>query len=192
MSTKNDPSTTQLLVAAGFLLAVLGLLAGGCASPNVDPATARAHTGYADIYYDTNAALSWDIRELDAGGHEMRTVFSTFDPIEDRILRLAFAPGPHRLQISFINLVIAEKGVVDVEIKDGMITPVRLDFALAGTTQVERKQATLGATIRGGIGRNMKVGADETPMWRVETRAGEPLPYQMKARMPYYAPSAEK
>ena len=130
--------------------------------------------------------------ELDDKGHEIHKVFSTFDPIEDRILRLAFAPGPHRLQITFLNLVIAKKGVADVVIKDEMITPVRVNFVLAGTTQVERKQASLGATVHGNIGRNVKIGDDQAPMWRVETEAGEPLPYQMKSRMPYYAPSSGK
>jgi hypothetical protein len=189
MNTKNNQSPTQLLVAAGFLIAVLGLMAAGCASPNVDPATAKAHTGYADIYQETNGSLSWKIVELDLQGHQMRIIFSTFDPIDNPIVRLAFAPGPHRLQITFLNLVIAQKGVVDVEVKDGMITPVRVSFAFAGTTQVERKDTSLGATVHGRIGRNIKIGDDQAPMWRVETETGEPLPYQQKARMPYPRPS---
>ena len=46
-----DPGRLLRMKAKSFLaMAMLGLLAGGCASPNVNPANARPHTGYVDFY----------------------------------------------------------------------------------------------------------------------------------------------
>src|SRR2546426_447601 len=67
------------------------LLAPGCASPNVNPASPRAHTGYLDLYAEFSGELNWDVQRLDAIANGFKRVFYDLNPLEGRILRLAFA-----------------------------------------------------------------------------------------------------
>ena len=81
------------------VLAALGLLAGGCASPNLNPAVARPHTGYVDFYAVNADDLSWDVTDVKRN----KKVFYEFDPVKEPILRLAFKPGKYQLRITFLN-----------------------------------------------------------------------------------------
>jgi hypothetical protein len=63
-------------------LAVLGLLAGGCASPNINPASARPHTGYVDFYAVNADDLYWDITDVTRN----KKAFYEFGPVKEPIL----------------------------------------------------------------------------------------------------------
>src|ERR1035438_3716235 len=74
-----------------LILAAIGLLVTGCASPNVNPPRARANTGYVDFYADSSGELSWEVARFDERKQSFQSVFSEFEPPPGRALRLAFA-----------------------------------------------------------------------------------------------------
>jgi hypothetical protein len=167
------------------VLAVAGLLVTGCASPNVNPPQARAKTGYVDFYADSSGELSWQVARFDDRTQGFKSVFSEFEPPPGRGVRLAFPPGHYRMRFTFMNCVVREPGLVEVEVKDGLITPVHVVLIPDGTTQVETKQTRVGGTFKGRYGRGTKFGSDESARYRVSAEAEPPVPYQVKEQMPY-------
>jgi hypothetical protein len=168
-----------------LMLAAAGLLVAGCASPNVNPPRARAKTGYVDFYADSSGELSWQVARFDDRMQGFRGVFSEFEPPPGRALRLPFPPGHYRLRVTFMNRVVREPGLVEVEVRDGLITPVHVVLIPDGTTQVETKETRVGGTFKGRYGRGTKFGTDESTMYRVSAEAKPALPYQVKEQMPY-------
>ena len=168
-----------------LMLAAAGLLVAGCASPNVNPPHARAKTGYVDFYADSSGELSWEVARFDARTQGFKSVFSELEPPPGRVLRLAFPPGHYRMRVTFMNRVVREPGLVELEIKDRLITPVHVALIPDGTTQVETKKTRVGGTFKGRYGRGTKFGSDESTMYRVSTEAQASVPYQAKEQMPY-------
>ena len=162
-------------------LAVLGWLAGGCASPNVNPVRARPGTGYVDFYAVNADGLWWDITEVKRN----KKVFYKTNPVPGPILRLAFKPGQYQLRVTFLNHAVTEPGVADVEVRDGRITPVTVTLLPAGTVLVETKQATAGGTYYGRYGRRTRISNTEAVNYEVSVEPEPSLPYQRKAQMPY-------
>ena len=101
MNTKTFFGAMKTKAANGGSFAVYAavvFLGFGCASPNVNPDAARPLTGYVDLYADPAGELAWDVRRFDAGANQFKTVlFSTVEPVEGRVLRVALAPRQHRL-----------------------------------------------------------------------------------------------
>ena len=107
------------------------------------------------------------------------------EPPTGGFLRLAFAPGHHRLRVTFLNRVITPPAEVEVEVRDGKITPFRVTLTAAGTAQVETKEVSRGGTVKGGYGRRTKLGGDETVMYGLSAAVDPPVPYKPKEQMPY-------
>jgi hypothetical protein len=168
-----------------LMLAAAGLFITGCASPNVNPPQARAKTGYVDFYTDSSGELSWQVARFDPRTQGFKSVFSEFEPPSGRALRLAFPPGHYRLRVTFINCAVREPGLVEVEVKDGLITPVHVALIPDGTTQVETKNVRVGGTFKGRYGRGTKFGSDESTTYRIAVEAKSSVPYQVKDQMPY-------
>jgi hypothetical protein len=168
-----------------LMLTAVSLLVTGCASSNVNPPHARVKTGYVDFYADSSGELSWQVARFDDRKQSFQSVFSEFEPPPGRALRLAFPPGHYRLRVTFINCVVREPGLVEVEVKEGMVTPVPVALIPDGTTQVETKEVRVGGTFKGRYGRSTKFGSDESATFRVSAEAQASVPYQVKERMPY-------
>jgi hypothetical protein len=162
-------------------LAALGWLAGGCASPNVNPPTARPHTGYVDFYAVNADGLSWDITDLKRN----QKVFYKFDPVTEPILRLALKPGQYPLRVTFLNHVVLQPGVADVEVRDGMVTPVTVTLLPAGTALVETRSGRAGGTYYGRYGRRTRIKSNEAVSYEVIIEPQPPVPFQPRAQMPY-------
>jgi hypothetical protein len=170
-----------------WILAALaaGLLAFGCASPDVNPKSPRSHTGYVDLYANITNALSWDVQRFDTRTKDFGPVYFDLDPLEGRILRLAFAPGTYRLRVGFLNGIVRDPGVVEVEVRDGEITPIEVKLSKAGVSSVRTKDTSVGGTTFGRYGRRTKIGSYEGASYRVTAVAAPPVPYQPKDLMPY-------
>jgi hypothetical protein len=166
-------------------LLLVALVVAGCASPNVNPVQARARTGYVDFYADSSGELSWQVACFDGHTQSFKSVFSEFEPPPGRALRLAFPPGHYRLRVTFMNRVVREPGLAELDINDGLITPVHVVLIPDGTTQVETKETRIGGTFKGRYGRGTKFGSDESTMYRVSAEAKPSVPYQVKEQMPY-------
>ena len=167
------------------MLAAAGLLLAGCASSNVNPPQARAKTGYVDLYADSAGELRWQVSRFDERAQSFKNVFSEWDLPPGRVLRLAFRPGHYRLRVTFTNRVVQEPGLVEVEVKDGLITPVHVQLTEAGTAAVQTKRTSVGGTAYGRYGRRTKFGSGESTLYRVSAAADEPTPYQLQEQMPY-------
>ena len=168
-----------------FMLVALGLWVSGCATGNVNPSQARANKGYVDFYADSFEELSWQVERFDDGSKSYKQVFSDLEPQPGRVLRLAFPPGHHRLQIIFLNRFIRETPAVDVEVKDGMITPVHVVLVPDETALVDRKQRVIGPTASGRGGNKTRVISSETVIYRASAEAGAPMAYQVKEQTVY-------
>ncbi|MFZ0827771.1 MAG: hypothetical protein WAO02_10145 [Verrucomicrobiia bacterium] len=162
-------------------LALLGLLAGGCASANLDPASARPGTGYVDFYAVNADDLSWDITDAKRD----KKVFYEFDPVKESILRLAFKPGRYQLRVTFLNHVILKPGVADVEVRGGMVTPVTVTLLPAGTALVETRSGQAGSTYYGRYGRRTRIGSNEAESYEVSAETQPSVPFQPRAQMSY-------
>ena len=174
------------LKAVQFLLvlAALGLWVTGCATPNVNPPQARANTGYVDFHADPPEELWWEVMRFDDRAQNFQRVFSEFSPPPGGVLRLAFAPGTHRLRVTFLNRVIVKPVELDVEVVDAKVIPVQVTLTEAGVTLVKTETKSVGAA-RGGVGQRTKIGTDEAFMFSLSTVAASPMPYQVKAQTPY-------
>ena len=170
--------------AAGLLQAFLifGLLLGGCATRNVNPTQAKANTGYVDFHADSSSDLSWDVARFDERSQVFQSIFSELEPPQNGALRLAFPPGHCRLRVTFLNRVIAKPAEIEVEVRDGKITPVRVTLTAAGASQVRTEEESRGGRARGSYGRRVKVGSVETAMYNVSAVADPPVAYQTKER----------
>jgi len=153
----------------------------GCAVSDVNPPMAKARTGYVDFHADNDSGLCWQIQRLGKDAHKGKILFEEFKPRTNGVLRLSFAPGEHRLGISFLNRAITEPGVVNVVVEDKRITPVRVTLVETGKTIMERREVRVGGTYY-GVGRSTKIRAGEGATFRVEAEAQPPVAYQPKER----------
>jgi hypothetical protein len=167
------------------LLAAVGLVLAGCATRDVNPAKAHAHTGYVDFYTDSSEELNWGVSLFDERAGEFRRIFSKFELPRNGFLRLALKPGAHRLQVTFINCVVLKPAEVEVQVEDGKITPVQITLTDAGAARTETKELSRGPTAYGRYGRRTKIQAGETPMYTLSAAVEPAVAYRPKAAMPY-------
>jgi hypothetical protein len=154
------------------------VLAGGCASSNVNPAAARHDTGYVDFYTAGTNELYWDVTDIALN----KKVFSEFSPLRSPILRLAFKPGQYQFQITFLNRVIAAAGTAEVEVRDGMVTPVIVTLLPMNSVVVQTKRSYHYSQ----FGRRTKTGESQTVDYKIIAEPHSPLPHRPKEQMPYF------
>jgi hypothetical protein len=171
-----------------FLGAVMILAAAGCASPNVNPPVARPGMGYVDFYCVDADGLYWDITDAKTG----KRVFYDFNPFNEPILRVAFAPGHYQLNINVLNHVVNKTATVDVDVHEGKITPVTVSLWPAGTENVQTVTTIVGGTYFGRYGRNTHISSTESTSYDILAEARPQLPYQVKEQMSYFHRPDEK
>jgi len=162
----------------------------GCASNDLNPPQARSHTGYVD-FVTTEDDLCWQVDQVRESGKASK-VFAQFAPLDTPILRLGFPPGTYRFRVNFLNRVILQATSMEVEIREGMITPVEVTLVEEGKTLVETKEASVGGTYYGRYGRSTKIRAHEGAIFQVKLEPKEPVPYKPKAEMAYGNPPNSK
>ena len=163
----------------------VAILAGGCASRDVNPPAAKPRTGYVDFYVDDDSSLCWQIQQLGKDQTRGKILFEEFTPLTNAVVRLAFAPGEYRFAVNFLNRSIPEPAFADVLVGDGKVTPVRITLVETGKTIVENREARVGGTFFGRTGRSTRIRAREGATFRIEAQAHETIPYQPKENMPW-------
>lgn len=167
-------------------LVLVALTSPSCSTPNANPPSARADTGYVDFYTDSDLELSWEVKRFDPRSAKLKMVFNQFQPVEGSVLRLASPPGRQRFQIWFINKVTEGPQAVEVDVENGKVTPVHVTLTQAGQTSVDRKSYVRRATVRGGR-RAVNVATDEQGIYQIGAAAETAQTYQPKERMPYWS-----
>jgi hypothetical protein len=171
-----------------FALCLLSLttltMIPGCKTGAVNPAQAKANTGYVDFSAPGQGDLYWQVRQYDEKAGAFKTVFSRLKPLDGPILRLATPPGHQRFQITFLNRVVENPATVDVEVLNGMITPVRVELIEVGSTKLERREARLGYTVR-RFEPGARVTSSEASAYDVLAKPQPSVPYRKKASAHY-------
>ncbi len=173
-------------------LAFLGLLAvvAGCSSPNVNPPSPRANTGYVDFYTDSNQNLSWEVKRAGENTNDMRTVFSDYKTMPGNILRLATPAGNHCFQVWFMNLVTTGPETVIVEVANGKVTPVHVTLKPAASASVQSQSYEYRATAR-ATRRVTRITMGDQQAFDIGLVAASPQDYQTKERVLYFSPASK-
>jgi hypothetical protein len=122
-----------------FLLGGL-LLAAGCATTDVDPGTPQAGRGYVDLFTEPKANVWWNVSVFDARDDTFKPFVAQFNAPGLGIFRVAARPGQHRAKISFVNHAVEAPVEVEVDVKEGMITPVRVELEPGDSTYVRSRE----------------------------------------------------
>ena len=176
----------KLLIIFVFVVSTV-LLAGGCASSNVNPAIAHNDTGYVDFYVTETNDLYWDITDTASN----KKVFSEFRPLREPILRLAFKPGQYQFRVTFLNRVISDTATAEVHVQDGMVTPILVTLRPTGTAVVQSKSIEAGTTFYGRFRRRTNTRQTESVNYKIIAEPQSPLPYRREELMPYFHSSSQ-
>jgi hypothetical protein len=163
-----------------FIIAALCWSVAGCATKKASHA--NSGNGYVDFFTD-EGSLEWKVYKVENGG-KPKTVFERHAQLDQRGLRLEFAPGHHRFQVTFLNRVIAKPAEVDVEVLAGRVTPVHVTFGKAVTSAVIATP-TLNSTMVDPAGRRIDLEDNETITYELRASAASPVIFQPMDRMVY-------
>jgi hypothetical protein len=175
------PKTFQLLLS----LAAVAAWAAGCATQNINPPQARVNTGYVDFHPDLTNELCWDVARFDQSKGDFKRAFSSLEPPEGGILRLAFTPGHYKLRVTFLNLPISKPADFEVDVQDGKITPVHVVLTDAGNTVITDKRVSVGSTAYGRYGRRTKFDTEDSDIFSVSAKVEDSIPYRVKEQTAY-------
>ena len=113
------------------------------------PTTGPVENGLCGFLCRFGWKLRWQVARFDDRAQSFKNVFSEWDLLPVRVLRLAFAPGHYRIRVTFTNRVVREPGLVEVEVRDGMITPVHVVLIPEGASLVETREDRWGTSYKG-------------------------------------------
>jgi len=168
------------VAVARWLPTVLLGLACGCATPDVDPTAARAGRGYVDLYTVPKTAAWWKVDVFDPKRQGYKEFTAQFKAPGEDILRVEARPGSHKARISFVNEAIEAPAEVEVEVREGMITPVKVTIETGDSTYVRVVDDRAK-----DIHRN-KVTDYQQQRWKISAAALPPVPYTPKSQMGYW------
>jgi hypothetical protein len=169
---------------AAALLTGVALLGASCASPNVNPPSAKAHRGYVDFYVPGQTNLYWDVKVRAPEGGGFKTVFSKLQPLPDGVLRLELESGPQQFQIAFLNRLIEAPLTLPVVVQEGMVTPVKVELVPVTETSLLSKQQQVGPNIS-GAGRKTRYSSQAGTVERLVASVQASVPYRLKQQMHY-------
>ena len=170
----------MLACAIGAVL----LLGNGCASPDVNPQAPRPSRGYVDFFTQPKEDVWWKVDVFDARKQDYKEFTAQFKAPGQAIFRVAARPGLHKGRISFVNQGIEAPAEVEVEVREGMITPVEVKVSKGGSSYVR----TVEDRARSGFntaGRN-KVTDSPQQLWQISAAALPPAPYGPKESTAYW------
>ena len=165
---------------ARWLPALLLGFASGCATPDVDPTAARAGRGYVDLYTVPKTEAWWKVDVFDPGRQGYKEFTAQFKAPGEGVFRVEARPGRHKARVSFVNQAIEAPAEVEVEVHEGMITPVQVTLNQGDSTYVR----VTGDRAR-DVHRN-KVTDYQQQRWKISAAAQPPVPYTPKGQMAYW------
>ena len=168
------------IAVAGWLPALLLGFVGGCATSDVDPPAARAGRGYVDLYTLPKTEAWWKVDVFDPGRQSYKEFSAQFKAPGEGVFRIEARPGRHKARVSFVNQAIEAPAEVEVEVREGMITPVQVSINQGDSTYVR----VVGDRAR-DVHRN-KVTDYQQERWRISAVAQPFIPYTAKQNTAYW------
>ena len=169
---------TRFLNAPKWFLMLL--LLGGCASPDHNQSTPRTGRGYVDLFTDPKEDVWWKVDVFDAAGGNYKEFTAQFEAPAGGILRVEAKPGSHKARISLVNRALEAPADIEVVVRDGMVTPVRVKLEPAGTSYVRTVEDRGNAVVRN------KVTDEEHKRWKLAVTTEPPRPYATKENSAYW------
>jgi hypothetical protein len=170
-----------MLLFAGTVILVF---AGGCASPDVNPQAPRPDRGYVDLYTQPKTDAWWKVDVFDTRTESYKEFTAQFKAPGKAIFRVAARPGPHKARISFVNQAVEAPAEIEVEVRDGMITPVQVKLKKGDTSYVREVDDRVRAGFR-NAGRNQVTDYSQQ-RWLISATAQPPVPYTPKENTAYW------
>ncbi|HVM50538.1 MAG TPA: hypothetical protein VMU04_21105 [Candidatus Acidoferrum sp.] len=160
------------------------LFACGCAGPDVNPSSPHPGRGYVDLFTQPKKDVWWKVDVFDARQQGYKEFTAEFKAPGQEILRVQARPGVHKARISFVNQAIQAPAEVEVEVREGMITPVEVKLTEAGSSYVRDVEDRAVSGFR-TAGRN-KVTDYPQQVWQITATALPPIPYTPKENTTYW------
>jgi len=181
MIEKPDPliSMKQIALASWLSVVLLGFVTG-CATRDVNPPATRAGRGYVDLYTVPKTEAWWKVDVFDPGRQDYKEFTAQFKAPGEGIFRVEARPGRHKARISFVNQAIEAPAEIEVEVREGMITPIQVTLDKAGSTYVRVAEDRAR-----DVHRN-KVTDYQQQRWRISAAAQPPVPYTPKGKTAYW------
>ena len=172
-------SLTLLCAMTGILV-----LANGCASPDVNSQAPRPGRGYVDLFSQPKTDVWWKVDVFDTRTESYKEFTAQFKAPEQAIFRIAARPGPHKARISFVNQAIEAPAEVEVEVREGMITPVQVKLDKGDTSYVRVVDDRARSGFR-NAGRNQVTDYSQQ-RWQISATPQPPVPYTPKENTAYW------
>ena len=172
--------------AAILFAAALGFLVAGCKSTPEGTLTPRPGMGYLDFYAEAAAGtMSWDIQRYDAESKHYRILFSEVEPAPSKVVRVQLPPGDHLVRVAFLNQPIKLPAALNVTVREGQVTPVKVELIEGQTGTVLLREQVYGPTARGHVGRRTESRTIKGNAFDVKAEAESPVAYAPRDQMPY-------
>ena len=168
------------IAVAGWLPALLLGFAGGCATPDVNPPAARVGRGYVDLYTVPRTEAWWMLDVFDPRRQSYKEFTAQFKAPGEGIFRVEARPGRHKARISFVNQAVEAPADVEVEVREGMITPVEVKLSPGDKTYVRVVDDRAK-----NIHRNKVTDYSQT-RWQISAVAQPFIPYTAKQNTAYW------
>ena len=167
------------------LAALACLISAGCVSPDVNPPSPKATTGYVDFYTDSSMGLSWRIKRGNGPDGEMAQVFSDYSPLMGNVLRLATRAGTNEFEVWFYNQFTTGPEIVSVQVLNSQVTPVHVKLVPAGSSTVRTESYQYKQTRR-GVRQVLTSDTEGHQYFDIDLSAAPPQDYRRKEQMPYF------
>ena len=169
-----------------LLCAVSGvlLLTNGCASPDVNPQAARSDRGYVDLFTRPKADVWWKVDVFNASRRDYKEFTAQFKAPEQGIFRVEARPGHYKARIGFVNQAVEAPAEVEVEVREGMITPVEIKLEQGGSSYVRVVEDRGRAGFR-TAGRNQVTDYSQS-LWQISATVQFPATYTPKENTAYW------
>jgi hypothetical protein len=165
---------------ASWLAAVLLGLVTGCATRDVNPPATRPGRGYVDFYTVPKAEAWWKVDVFDPSRQDYKEFTAQFKAPGAGIFRVEARPGRYKARISFVNQPVEAPAEAEVEVREGLITPVRVTLNKGDSTYVRVVDD------RARDAHRNKVTDYQQQRWQISAVAQPPVPYTPKERTAYW------
>jgi hypothetical protein len=155
-------------------------LAGGCATSDTNPKNPRPGRGYVDLYLVPKADVWWKVDVFHTREQRYKPFTAQFDAPPQGILRVEARPGHYRARVRFVNQAVLAPAEIEVEVRPGLITPVRVMSQKAGSAYVRNVEDRFNPY------KKNEVTDFPQHLWEITATVQPPIPYAPKTGMAYW------